>query len=116
MTNVELNETLAEFHGFTKSEPWLNGTPCWEHKDHPHTGFSEIPDFVGDLNVIHDAWRRLSPLQKKAYKIQLAEVVFREILGSKYLSLDELEDDVYGMAQNASSRQRAQALYELLSK
>lgn len=116
MTNSEINERLAVLFGFKKEEPWLDGRECWSHKDSPsHVGFEEIPDFAGDLNTVNSAWRKLTPEQKRKYKEILSEVVFRESLGMEYVSLEDLETDVYGITMNASARQRSRALIELLS-
>jgi hypothetical protein len=47
---------IAKACGFTQKEPWLDGRECWGHKDHPpHVGFEEIPDYLNDLNAMHEA-------------------------------------------------------------
>lgn len=66
---------IAEACGFYKEEPWLDGRPCWGHKDHPkHIGFEEIPDFLHDLNAMHEAEKVLTGEQWVAYVRLLGKV------------------------------------------
>jgi hypothetical protein len=56
MTKEQQRIAIAEACGFTKEEPWLDGRDCWSHKDSPmHVGFEEVPDFLNDLNAMHEA-------------------------------------------------------------
>jgi hypothetical protein len=47
---------IAEACGWKETEPWLNGTRCFEIKGSV-AGYAldDIPDYVNDLNAMHEA-------------------------------------------------------------
>ena len=62
---------IAKACGFTQKEPWLDGLECWGHKDHPpHVGFEEIPDYLNDLNAMHEAEKWLKQQPDHEYSTQ----------------------------------------------
>ena len=66
---------IAEVRGFYEEEPWLDGRPCWGHKDHPkYIGFEEIPDYLYDLNAMHDAESALNLSQWDTYEAHLKAI------------------------------------------
>jgi hypothetical protein len=76
MTQDEKRIKLAEAAGFTQEEPWLNGSKCWGHKNHPkHIGFEEIPDYFNDLNAVHELEETLTDKQWPEYREELRTVV-----------------------------------------
>jgi hypothetical protein len=80
MTPEQQRIAIAEACGFTKEEPWLDGRDCWSHKDSPmHVGFEEVPDFLNDLNAMHEAWQLLTHEQKLAYRREIALIASREV-------------------------------------
>lgn len=104
MTNQELNIALAkevdEYRTYYADNMY----------------YPSVPNYSEDLNEINRIWRtKLDINQKKKYKGYLNEIVFREIIGMNYISIEDLQDDVYGFFENASARQRAQAMYYCLN-
>ena len=104
MTNQELNIALAKEVDEYRTY-WAD-----------NTYYPDVPNYTENLNEIHRIWRtKLDINQKKKYKGYLEEIVFRESFGMEYVPIEDLEDDVYGFFQNATARQRTQAMYDCLT-
>lgn len=90
MTNKDINDELADLIGL-------------------------VADYADDLNLLNSCWKKLTPDQKRIYRENLREIVFQESLGMQYVPLSEIENDVYGICENASARTRARAMIATLS-
>ena len=72
---------IAEACGFTQKEPWLDGRECWGHKDHPpHVGFEGIPDYLNDINAMHEAVHKwLESAQSQYIRAEMEEMLAHQI-------------------------------------
>jgi len=66
-----------------------------------------LPDYLNDLNAMHDAWQRLTYLQ---------QVTYTEILASIVCETDNRNDWVWMDVINAIAAQRAEAFVLTLSE
>ena len=106
MSPEEQQIAIAEALGYTQEEPWLDGRDCWSHKDHPpHVGFDVIPDYLHDLNAIHEAVKTIPQNLMFRYFACLCNVVSGSI--SLY---------GYSKATEATAAQRCEAFLKTLDK
>jgi len=74
----------------------------------PSDGLMEhIPDYLNDLNAMHEAWLTISPYQKDRFESELHSVV---------IGLAEFNrNDDAGWITNATATQRAEAFLKTLN-
>jgi hypothetical protein len=100
---------IAEACGFYKEEPWLDGRPCWGHKDHfKHIGFEEIPDYLYDLNAMHEAEKTLTQDQMIDYSRHVGKSVTMYLPASRAAWMDF-------RLIHATAAQRAKAFLKTLN-
>lgn len=107
MTPEQQRITIAEFLGWTDIEP------CTCHNGQTR-GFQPIkgahkkhtPDYLNDLNAMHEAEKHLSDRQKIGYYLDLS--LWREDTG-------ELTENLYEVV-HATATQRAEALLKTIGK
>lgn len=100
MTSEQQRIAIGEWVG------WQRGTPRWNFGRICNARFEtaeQLPDFCGDLNVIHEAEKHLAAHQWSEYRLTLTEVCTHYRLA-----------DWQGYAINASAAQRAEALLRTL--
>ena len=60
MTPEQQQIAIQEYMGWSEEEPWLNGRRCFSYKDSTFAyGIEDIPDYVNDLNAMHEAEKTL---------------------------------------------------------
>lgn len=102
MTEQEMRIAIAEACGWKRKgyKMWTNPADLsWEYA-------SGLPDYLNDLNAMHEAEKVLDQNQKNRYLNILHEICLPE-------DYDELDDD-FGWC-TATARQRAEAFMETLN-
>lgn len=105
MTPERQREVIAEWCGWKQGQcGWWEGP---SNQETPH-----LPDYLNDLNEMHEAWCKLSPLKKHKFQVELWNVINRDHPYAKrneWVRLDEL-------SSNATAAQRAEALLRTIGK
>ena len=102
---------IAEACGFTETEPWLDGRRCFERSD-SNAGWEldSIPDYLNDLNAMHEAEMSLNPDQQKRFIEYLIEGEAHD----EYCT--EMLWDSSWVAAHATAAQRAEAFLRAIGK
>jgi hypothetical protein len=105
MTTEEQRIAIAEVCGYTNVRyDYANGSDTFKSwlANHPRFAGNGIPDYLNDLNAMHEAEETLTVDQLESY---------REVLS------DLLNDDCrMGLAINATAAQRAEAFLRTIGK
>jgi hypothetical protein len=103
MTPESQRIAIAEACGWSyeKNETYAPDGAFWWSKN------PEFPDYLNDLNAMHDAWLKLSPSEKERFESHLYSIVIGE---AEYNHNDDA-----GWITNATAAQRAEALLKTLN-
>ena len=72
MTPEKQHIAIAQVFGWTETEPWLNGERCFEREESTcGWKLSDIPNYLNDLNAMHEAEKVLTVGQRVTYASQL---------------------------------------------
>ncbi len=75
MSPEEQRIAITEACGWTETEAWLNGRRCFEHADsNAGWDFDSLPDYLNDLNAIHEAEIQLEAEDNHAYGCYCSEL------------------------------------------
>lgn len=109
MSIIAQQIAIAEACGFTETEPWLDGRRCFERSD-SNAGWEldSIPDYLNDLNAMHEAEKVLTDEQDLEYSEALEQVV-----GARF-GCNNAED--MRRLRSATAAQRAEAFLRTLGK
>ena len=66
-----------------------------------------LPDYLNDLNAMHDAWLKLPPSEKERFESELYSIVIGEAEFNR--------NDDAGWITNATAEQRAKAFIKTLN-
>ncbi len=106
MSPEEQRIAIAEACGWTETEAWLNGRRCFEHADsNAGWDFDSLPDYLNDLNAIHDAVKTIPQNLMPRYFACLCNIV------SGALSLYG-----YSKATEATASQRCEAFLKTIDR
>lgn len=110
MTEEQQRIAIAEFCGWRLSSPnksWPN--PFWvSPKDQVLRVLSELPDFLHDLNAVHEAEEKLNIPQSVQYERWLDELVNEDFRTG--------EGCIIRPAWHATAAQRSEALLQTIGK
>jgi hypothetical protein len=68
MTPEQQRIAIAEACGWKETEAWLDGRRCFERADiNAGWDFDSLPDYINDLNAMHDAEKVLTNEQLEVY-------------------------------------------------
>ena len=110
MTPEQQRIAIAEACGWKETEAWLDGRRCFERADiNAGWDFDSLPDFLNDLNAMHEAEKVLTPDTIPEYLCQLFDVATNGRSG------------LYPVAENylshhATASQRAEAFLRTIGK
>ena len=111
MNTEEQRIAIAEACGWKQVTRDNKPEEIWENQKHPLKicrGESKIPDYLNDLNAMHDAWLTLSPFfEKEQFESELYSIV---IGGAEYNRNDDA-----GWITNATAAQRAESFLKTLN-
>ena len=119
MTDNELRVKIAEACGWRHFGcTGCNATPCrcteWIHEDR---GPCSLPDYLNDLNAMHEAEKELTPEQQYEYGEHLAALC----IGKEFHERDDDGDGFipngfgWFLAIHATARQRALAFVQTIA-
>jgi hypothetical protein len=82
---------IAEACGWTETEAWLDGRRCFERAE-SNSGwdFDSLPDYLNDLNAMHEAEETLQESQRVTYSNELYDLAVEHQLKTgkwSYLSM-----------------------------
>ena len=107
MTPEEQRVAIAEACGWTETEAWLDGRRCFERADsNAGWDFDSLPDYINDLNALHDAESILNADQMVSYDYHLDRVVGN---GRQGLNIEYF-------LWSATAAQRAEAFLRTIGK
>ena len=104
MTPEAQRIAIAEACGWTEISDWEGGMNG-KHPTEPWGDF--IPDYLNDLNAMHEAWQTLTPSQKTCFESELYSIVIGQ---AEY---NRNDDSPY--ITNATAAQRAEAFLKTLN-
>ena len=110
MTPEQQRIAIAEACGWTEISDWGAGGINGKHPKEPWT--EVIPDYLNDLNAMHEAEKGLNEDQQKLYVERLMGDVHNPI--SDYCQ-EYMWDAVYSFCLHATAAQRAEAFLRTLS-
>lgn len=97
---------IAEACGWKETEEWLDGRRCFERADsNAGWDFDSLPDFLHDLNAMHEAEKVLNEDQQEQYLNNLYEVC----------NLHSMINDAWNL-NCATASQRAEAFLRTIGK
>jgi hypothetical protein len=111
MTPEQQRIAIAEACGWKETEAWLDGRRCFERADiNAGWDFDSLPDYLNDLNAMHDAEKVLGILERGTYQniLGLACGGIREDDGGHFVSHRE--------SIHATAAQRAEAFLRTIGK
>lgn len=114
MTPQAQRIAIAEACGW-KTKPH-NGKLVWYHPDFTDYGWyyeSELPDYLNDLNAMHEAWLSLSGNQRTRFQVELRRVVLNKFY-HHYLGSLSWEEEA--KVANTTASQRAEAFLRTINK
>ena len=101
MTPEEQRVAIAEACGWTETEAWLDGRRCFERADsNAGWDFDSLPNYLNDLNAMHEAEKVLVRLQWVSYLRRL----------------QALCDESVSWPIHATASQRAEAFLRTIGK
>ena len=107
MTPEQQRIAIAEACGWTETEAWLDGRRCFERADsNAGWDFDSLPDYINDLNALHDAESILNADQMVSYDYHLDRVVGN---GRQGLNIEYF-------LWSATAAQRAEAFLRTIGK
>jgi hypothetical protein len=111
MSTEEQRIKIAEARGCRDIRPWgvyadLFGYEV-DNKTHTH---SRIPDYLNDLNAMHEEWKRLDHNQRVQFSEHLNQIVASLVKANPDPDVVWFE----GLAENATAAQRAEAFLKTL--
>jgi len=74
--------------------------------------YAVLPDYLNDLNAMHDAMAYLEPEQVDLFAVELSDIV----LENPHKAWWDLEPNEVGHVANASAKQRAEAYLKIIKK
>lgn len=99
---------IAEACGWKKSDLWAwDGQTCYEHAKHDPRTASQLPDYLNDLNAMHEAEKVLTEAQKVEYA--------RHIFCAEQQAHEE-SDETWHRCVFATAAQRAEAFLKAIGK
>lgn len=107
MTPEAQRIAIAEACGWKKSDLWAwDGQDCYEHAKHDPRTALQLPDYLNDLNAMHEAHETLTHDQHRIYRRHLQEIVYNQghFDGNKHRSVSD-----------AAAAQRAEAFLRTLN-
>ena len=108
MTPEQQRIAIAEFRGWTEISPRMMwGLPPNIFDEGTEHCLRHLPNYINDLNAIHDAWLTLSTSEKEQFESELYLIV---IGGAEYNRNDDA-----GWITNATAAQRAEAFLKTLN-
>lgn len=124
MTPDEQRIALAElcgwkdiYRGSRKGNAATNGNTLWATKDAPSTNYpreySVVPDYLNDLNAVHEAEKMLTDEQRERYANTLYRMPAFDAIKDTYE--DILFDAVFKLI-HATAAQRTEALLRTLGR
>lgn len=97
---------IAEACGWKETEAWLDGRRCFERADiNAGWDFDSLPDYLNDLNAMHEAEKVLTEDQQEQYLNNLYEVC----------NLHSMINDAWNL-NCATAAQRAEAFLRTIGK
>lgn len=115
MTAAQQRIAIAEACGWTEVHVRSNYSnlvygqiPKVEGEAWSSSHFS-VPDYLNDLNAMHEAWKTLSHDQHKVFRAMLQARVYSQTKA-------EWEDNVQRSVANATAAQRAEAFLRTIGK
>lgn len=109
MTPTEQRIAIAEACGWEYHEFGDSMIPGWRHKNDTLGNWVEqdgLPDYLNDLNAMHEAEKHLAPGQAYTYQDKLRFVASRELQGEAQLFF----------LLHATAAQRAEAFLRTIGK
>lgn len=105
---------IAEACGFVAHYSWMKGTDAahiaekgiWRYGSGMHY-FGTLPDYLNDLNAMHEAEKTITGTQQDTFRDELKEVCFRDWHGGKKPRIH---------AEFATAAQRAEAFLRAIGK
>lgn len=109
MTPQEINVAIAEVCGWVKKREIEPGEWVWLHPEYKTIrGQGCIPDYLNDLNAMHEAEKTLTPEQRDIYYDYLSDISAQYNQGVRV-------DDAWG-TYHATAPQRAEAFLRTVVK
>ena len=101
---------IAEACGWKETEAWLDGRRCFERADsNAGWDFDSLPDYLHDLNAMHDAEKVLTHDQMIDYSRHVGKLVTTHLPASRAAWMDF-------RLINATAAQRAEAFLRTIGK
>ena len=67
---------IAEACGWKETEAWLDGRRCFERADsNAGWDFDSLPDYLNDLNAMHEAEKTLTDKAHEEFRLNLYDVI-----------------------------------------
>ena len=67
---------IAEACGWKETEAWLDGRRCFERADsNAGWDFDSLPDYLDDLNAMHEAEKTLTDKAHEEFRLNLYDVI-----------------------------------------
>ena len=112
MTDEQINIAIAEACGWSNIQdsdykPFGKAQLVGRHPSGSYQNLLRLPDYLNDLNAMHEAWETLTLAKKRQFETELYRVI---ICDGDY----NRNDDAMKIT-NATARQRAEALLETLA-
>ena len=102
MTPEEQQIAILKEMGWTETESWLDGRRCFERADsNSGWNFDDLPDYLNDLNAMHEAEKILNLHQQLRYQIELGGY---------------MADNDYWSLYHSTAAKRAEAFLKTIDK
>lgn len=123
MSDDEHRVTIAEIVGYRKSDTWIwsqdkkSRVYLWDRPNRKQQQASSIPDYLGNLNAIHDAW--VSCIYKRENLEDKYIYYLGVVCGCPIIDLDhELDFSVadWSTISNVTAAQRSEAFLHTFNR
>lgn len=109
--NIAIAEACGWRHAMARHPKSLNIVTVWSDGKSPWCHIRKPPDYLGDLNAMHEAEKVLTDKEKESYIMDIACVIRHQQGISNYESIPQCHFSTF-----ATAAQRAEAFLKTINK